>query len=95
MSNVVQLREPPRSPRAVGWASPQIIQWMKKRLADQGGDPSMVQDNGEFRFLRMPEVERMCGLRRSHIYFLMQMGSFPRQFVLGGESPGHAPIEAA
>lgn len=35
------------------------------------------------RFLRLPEVEQVCGFKRSHIYNLMKAGAFPQSVKLG------------
>lgn len=40
------------------------------------------------RVLRMPEVVRMTGLSRSHIYALSRQGEFPRIFKLSEKSSG-------
>lgn len=36
----------------------------------------------EDRFLRMPEVRKMTGLSRAHIYYLAQQGAFPKPYKL-------------
>jgi prophage regulatory protein len=38
------------------------------------------------RFLRLPEVERISGFKRSHIYNLMKAGEFPQSIKLGSRA---------
>jgi prophage regulatory protein len=40
------------------------------------------------RLLRMPEVEQLCGLKRSSIYRRVADGSFVRPVSLGGRAVG-------
>jgi prophage regulatory protein len=40
------------------------------------------------RLLRMPEVEKLCGLKRSSIYRRVAEGSFDRPVSLGGRAVG-------
>lgn len=40
------------------------------------------------RFLRMPEVRKITGLSRAHIYYLAQQGSFPKPYKLGEKASG-------
>jgi prophage regulatory protein len=40
------------------------------------------------RFLRMPEVKKLTGLSRAHIYYLAQQGSFPKPYKLGEKASG-------
>ncbi len=40
------------------------------------------------RLLRMPEVEQLCGLKRSSIYRQIDAGSFPQQVRLGARAVG-------
>lgn len=37
----------------------------------------------ERRFLRLPEVENICGLKKSHIYRLIKSKRFPEAIKLG------------
>jgi prophage regulatory protein len=39
-----------------------------------------------FRMIRLPEVTRLTGLRRSSIYSRIKDGVFPRQISLGGKA---------
>jgi predicted DNA-binding transcriptional regulator AlpA len=74
--------EDPRPARAVAWTSSAINDWMRARIAESGGDPSIVPDE-PFRFLRLPEVESRVGLKRASIYRKMTEGVFPKPLVLG------------
>lgn len=47
-------------------------------MAEYGIDP----------ILRLPEVERVTGYRRSHIYALEAKGLFPARLALGARSVG-------
>ena len=38
------------------------------------------------RFLRLPEVENLIGLRSSQIYLMIKGGEFPRSIKIGGAS---------
>lgn len=38
------------------------------------------------RLIRLPEVERLCGLRRSAIYTRIRAGHFPKQVSIGKNS---------
>ena len=40
---------------------------------------------GNFRILRLKEVENRTGLKRSTIYNRISLGTFPKQICLGGE----------
>jgi prophage regulatory protein len=40
------------------------------------------------RLLRMPEVEKLCGLKRSSIYRRVSDGTFVRPVSLGGRAVG-------
>ena len=40
------------------------------------------------RLLRMPEVEQLCGLKRSSIYRAIDAGHFPQQVRLGARAVG-------
>ena len=47
------------------------------------------QDNPQpERLLRMPEVEQLCGLKRSSIYRAIDAGNFPQQVRLGARAVG-------
>ena len=46
-------------------------------------DTAMFQPSAEQRFLRLPEVMRRVGLKRSAIYQRMSEGRFPRSRSLG------------
>lgn len=72
-----------RPPRAVGWASPLVLKWLRERLVAGGGDPASVADE-PFRFMRLPEVELRTGLRRSTIYRYVESGNFPAPASLTG-----------
>lgn len=37
----------------------------------------------EFRFIRLREVERLAGLKKSKLYQLMKDGKFPKPYKLG------------
>lgn len=64
----------------------QATQLLREALALLGADPmidiSAVRRRAD-RLLRMPEVERLTGLRRSAIYEQMQRGTFPRSVKAG------------
>ena len=48
-----------------------------------------LQDNPQpERLLRMPEVEQLCGLKRSSIYRAIDAGNFPQQVRLGARAVG-------
>ena len=83
MPNVVQFRRQ-HPPRAVGWASSEVNQWLKERLVAQGADPDMVVcDGGQFRFLRLRDIESIVGVKRSTIYRWIDEHRFPRPYILG------------
>ena len=44
--------------------------------------PDSAGDATRERFLRRPEVERITGLSRAHIYRLMKAGAFPSSIPL-------------
>ena len=46
-------------------------------------DTAMFQPSAEQRFLRLPEVMRRVGLKRSAIYQRMSEGRFPRSRAVG------------
>lgn len=71
-----------KPPRAKAWRSPDILKWQRDVVAAAGGDPSVVGDE-PFRFLRLPEVERRVGLKRTTIYRKIGEGSFPSPVTLG------------
>ena len=37
-------------------------------------------------FLRLPAVKKRTGFGRSHIYYLIKLGKFPKQIYLGPQS---------
>lgn len=47
------------------------------------------------RILRRPEVERLTGLRKSSIYYLMGAGVFPKPIRLGNRTVGWRGEELA
>ncbi|HBO6052710.1 AlpA family transcriptional regulator [Pseudomonas aeruginosa] len=49
----------------------------------------------ELRFLRLPEVERLVGKKRSTIYRDIAAGHFPAPFELSGRSVGWLSTEIA
>ena len=53
-------------------------------------DPATVI---EHRILRLKEVERLTGFKRSHLYSLMNMGDFPRAIRLGARAVGWNSVE--
>lgn len=72
-----------RAPRAVGWPSPPVLEWLRSRLTASGGDPSVVPDE-PFRFMRLTEIEARTGLKRSAIYKYIAAGKFPAPVSLTG-----------
>lgn len=76
-----------RPPRAVGWTSTSIANWLRAQIIAAGGNPSDVPDL-EFRLMRIRDVKRIAGLSTSTIYRLISEGSFPRPIKLAGAS-GH------
>jgi predicted DNA-binding transcriptional regulator AlpA len=72
-----------RPPRAVGWASSDVNRWLRERLAANGSDPGQVPPDSEFRYLRLPDVERVVGVKRATLYAWVADGRFPRPHVLG------------
>ncbi|MEJ1966501.1 MAG: AlpA family phage regulatory protein [Gammaproteobacteria bacterium] len=74
-----------RRARAVGWASPLVLQWLRDRQLQAGGDPSAIVDE-PFRFMRIREVESRTGLTRSSIYRRIQQKAFPSPVLLDGQN---------
>ena len=60
---------------------------LKQALALLGSDPELAtllsSQHEPDRLLRLPEVQRLTGLRRSAIYEQMQRGIFPRSIKAG------------
>ena len=60
---------------------------LREALALLAGDPGTTPPNGikreSDRLLRLPDVQRLTGLRRSAIYEQMQRGIFPRSVKAG------------
>jgi hypothetical protein len=73
-------------PRAVGFASPDIVAYQRARIVESGGDPSLVPDEPFFRFLRLPEVVNRIGLSRSSIYRQIAEKPFPAPYVLSASN---------
>ncbi|HEX5461369.1 MAG TPA: AlpA family phage regulatory protein [Steroidobacteraceae bacterium] len=70
----------PASPgrhRAVAWSSKAVTAWMRRRIADSGGDPADIPDEPTA-FWRLPTVIERTGLSRPTIYRLAALGQFPR-----------------
>jgi predicted DNA-binding transcriptional regulator AlpA len=76
-------------PRAVGFASVDIVAYQRARIAEAGGDPAQVPDE-PFRFLRLPEVVNRIGLSRSSIYRGISEKTFPAPYVLGASNASAA-----
>jgi len=51
--------------------------------AESGSSLASISKRPPDRLLRLPEVERLTGLRRSAIYEQMQKGTFPRSVKAG------------
>lgn len=45
------------------------------------------------RILRLPEVSRLCGFKRSNIYLLMTQGEFPKAKPIGARAVGWDSLE--
>ena len=64
----------------------QATQLLREALAllgaDEGPEPVASRQIPD-RLLRMPEVQRLTGLRRSAIYEQMQRGTFPQSVKVG------------
>jgi prophage regulatory protein len=45
------------------------------------------------RFIRLPEVKKITGLCRTHVYSLSKRGNFPRAVRLGGRAIGWVESE--
>lgn len=57
-------------------------------LAEERGTEIAVAHRLPDRLLRLPEVQRLTGLRRSAVYEQMQRGAFPRSVKTGRRSAG-------
>lgn len=64
-------------PKAVGWPSTLVYQWLRKWHAGHGGDPDDVKDP-PFCIMRRRQVTEITGLSCSAIYRAMSVGTFPR-----------------
>ena len=62
--------------RAVAWPSPQVIDWLRARLA--AAELTHLVPDEPFRLWRLREVVHRTGLSASTIYRLMAAGNFPR-----------------
>ena len=43
--------------------------------------------------LRLPEVQRLTGIKRTHIYRLQQLGQFPKRVKLGPRASAYVASE--
>ena len=48
---------------------------------------------GPLQFLRLPEVEKLTGLKRSQIYLLQSRGTFPARIKLGPRAAAYLAHE--
>jgi predicted DNA-binding transcriptional regulator AlpA len=71
--------------RSVGWPSTAITQWQRERIAEAGGDPSIVPET-QFRFIRLSELKQLVGLSRSSIYREISFKRFPAPVPLSARS---------
>lgn len=46
-------------------------------------------------FIRLPEVERLTGIKRTHIYRLQQLGQFPQRVKLSPRAAVYVASEVA
>jgi predicted DNA-binding transcriptional regulator AlpA len=69
--------------RAVAWPSTAVIAWMRERIAESGGDPSLIPDEPTALW-RLRVVMQRTGLARPTLYRLAARGQFPRPVRLSG-----------
>jgi prophage regulatory protein len=51
------------------------------------------QQTAPVQFLRLPEVEKLTGIKRTHIYRLQQLGRFPKRVKLGARASAYIASE--
>lgn len=56
-------------------------------------DNVSIDPTAEHRVLRRVEVEHKTGLKRAHLYALMRIGRFPKNFPLGTRAVGWDSLE--
>jgi len=63
--------------RAVAWPSTAVIAWMRQRIAENGGDPTLIPDEPAALW-RLRTVMARTGLARPTLYRLAAQGQFPK-----------------
>ena len=67
--------------RAVAWPSTAVIAWMRQRIAENGGDPTLIPDEPAALW-RLRTVMARTGLARPTLYRLAAQGQFPKSVRL-------------
>ncbi len=88
-SIVAASRNPSPQARAVAWTSASVTAWMREQVIAGGGNPDDVPDITPARFLRAPEVLRLCGLSISTLYRMTAVGAFPKPLRIDRASARH------
>lgn len=78
----ITTRAQPTISRAVAWPNSVVLNWMRDRIADAGGDPECVPTE-PFAFWRISEVTRRTGLGKATLYRKIAEGTFPKGVLLG------------
>ncbi len=78
-----------RSPKAVGWASHDVIR-LQRQLFARNGDLRPIED-GPLHIWRLPVVMERLGLSERQIYKLIEHGELPKPLVLDRNPPRTQP----
>jgi predicted DNA-binding transcriptional regulator AlpA len=68
--------------RMSAWLSSAVYAWVRDRIVAAGGDPSQIPEENFPRFLRLPEVMRITGLKMTSVYGLAKANKFPKPIPL-------------
>ena len=76
----------PTTSRAVAWPNSVVLNWMRQRILDAGGNAECVPTE-PFAFWRIGEVARRTGLGKATLYRKIAEGTFPKGVPLGSPAP--------
>ncbi|HTV77220.1 MAG TPA: AlpA family phage regulatory protein [Steroidobacteraceae bacterium] len=68
---------------ATAWLSDDILNFMRDRVRESGGDPASIQQEPSS-FLRIRDVVRRVGVSRAQVYRMIARNQFPKPVRVTG-----------